>query len=763
MESHSHPGSPAADAQQALYKELFAHSPDAILVADSNGIIVEANPKTEQLFGYEHAQILGQPIEALLPKRFRKEHSEHRRGYMRAPHARPMGVGLELYGLHKNGREFPVDVMLSPVQLEGNPCVVAVVRDITQWKAAETALRRSEEKFRLLVDGARDHAIFMLDTQGRVASWNSGAERIKGYKADEIIGRDFSIFYPQEDVDRGKPRHELEVAKKNGRCEDEGWRIRKDGSRFWANVIITALRNEDGELIGYSKVTRDLSNRKKAEDALLLELSSTLLARQDITQMLSAIARSIQQVQPCQYANITLYDPATNKLRVHGLFIDPNTREEKEILLPVDESPAGWVLRNREPLFADPIESLDFPKQYVAHHIAAGAAAGAWLPMSSHGNVIGTLFLAAPRGAFQLTDKNMLLQVAAHIALAIDNANAFRQISVLTDKLKEQKRYLEEELQTEYSFEEIIGESIGLKQILKQVETVAPMDATVLVLGETGTGKELIARSLHDLSRRRDHTFVKLNCSAIPMGLLESELFGHEKGAFTGAISQRIGRLELAHQGTLFLDEIGDLPLELQPKLLRALQEKEIERLGSSKSIPVDFRLLAATHRDLAKMVKEGQFRSDLYYRLRVFPILIPPLRQRREDIPLLVNYFVAKHARRMNKHIEMVPESVMSALAKWHWPGNIRELENFIERAVILTTGRSLQAPLGELQMPEELASGDDSLELKEREHILHVLRETRGVIAGERGAAAKLGLKRTTLNSKMKKLGIERDEYAS
>jgi transcriptional regulator with GAF, ATPase, and Fis domain len=247
------------------------------------------------------------------------------------------------------------------------------------------------------------------------------------------------------------------------------------------------------------------------------------------------------------------------------------------------------------------------------------------------------------------------------------------------------------------------------------------------------------------------------------MGLLESELFGHEKGAFTGAIAQRIGRLELAHQGTLFLDEIGDLPLELQPKLLRALQEKEIERLGSTKSIPVDFRLLAATHRDLAKMVKEGQFRSDLYYRLKVFPILIPPLRQRREDIPLLVNYFVAKHARRMNKHIETVPDNVMAALAKWHWPGNIRELENFLERAVILTSGRSLQAPLGELETPEEPAAADDSLELKEREHILHVLRETKGVIAGARGAAAKLGLKRTTLNSKMKKLAIERDEYAS
>lgn len=747
----------------SLYKELFAHSPDAILVADSKGIIIEANPKTEQLFGYAHTELLGHAIEALLPKRFRKGHPEHRRGYTQDSHVRPMGVGLELYALHKNGREFPVDVMLSPMQLEGDRCVVAVVRDVTQWKAIETALRQSEEKFRLLVDGARDHAIFMLDPQGRVNTWNPGAERIKGYQADEIVGRHFAIFYPQEDVDRGKPQHDLEAAKRNGRCEDEGWRVRKDGSRFWANAVITALYNEDGELIGYSKVTRDLSNRKRAEDALLLELSSTLLAKQDIKQMLSAIAKSIQMLQPCNYANIALYDPAANKLRVHGLLVDPDSREESEILLPVDGSPAGWVFTNREPLFADPIESVEFPREYIAHHIEAGSGAGAWLPMNSNGNIIGTLFIGGPEGAFKLADRDMLLQVAAQIALAVNNANAFRQISEITDKLKEQKRYLEEELQTEYSFEEIVGEGIGLKRVLKQVETVAPMDATVLILGETGTGKELIARSLHDLSSRRGHTFVKLNCSAIPMGLLESELFGHEKGAFTGAIAQRIGRLELAHQGTLFLDEIGDLPLELQPKLLRALQEKEIERLGSTKSIPVDFRLLAATHRDLAKMVKEGQFRSDLYYRLKVFPILIPPLRQRREDIPLLVNYFVAKHARRMNKHIETVPDNVMAALAKWHWPGNIRELENFIERAVILTSGRSLQAPLGELETPEEPAEADDSLELKEREHILHVLRETKGVIAGARGAAAKLGLKRTTLNSKMKKLAIERDEYAS
>jgi transcriptional regulator with GAF, ATPase, and Fis domain len=299
--------------------------------------------------------------------------------------------------------------------------------------------------------------------------------------------------------------------------------------------------------------------------------------------------------------------------------------------------------------------------------------------------------------------------------------------------------------------------------VLKQVETVANTDATVLILGETGTGKELIARSIHTISRRHDRTFVKLNCSAIPFGLLESELFGHEKGAFTGAISQRIGRLELAHMGTLFLDEIGDLPLDLQPKLLRALQEKEIERLGGRRTIPVDVRLIAATNRDLGKMVKSGEFRSDLYYRLKVFPITLPPLRARRSDIPLLVNYFVNKHARRMNKPINMIPEETMAALVAWPWPGNVRELENFLERAVILTPGSTLRAPLAELErVDDDDQIADPNFHNAEREHILRVLKESKGMIGGIGGAAQKLGLKRTTLNSKLRKLGIERSDYA-
>jgi PAS domain S-box-containing protein len=452
------------------FRSLFEFSPDAIIVTDESARITEANEQVERFFGYKRGELLGQTIEVLIPERFRNVHPGHRREYMAHAQTRPMGIGLELYGRRKDGSEFPVDILLSPVETANGKVVVSVIRDLSERRRAEEALQRKE-----------------------------------------------------------------------------------------------------------------------------LE-----------------------------------------------------------------------------------------------------------------------------------------------------------------------KQYLEEELSLEHNFEDIIGESRGLRKVLQQVESVAATDVTVLVMGETGTGKDLIARAIHQLSSRHERSLVKLNCAAIPTGLLESELFGHERGAFTGAISQKMGRLELAHQGTLFLDEVGDLPLELQPKLLRALQEKEFERLGGTRTIPVDVRLIAATNRNLERMVADREFRSDLYYRLRVFPIVFPPLRERRDDIPLLVRYFVTKHARKLGKSIETIPSDVMKALTKWDWPGNIRELENFIERAVILTKGPALRVPLGELAFPAEHRQPEDAtLETSEREHILRVLRETKGIIGGVKGAAVKLGLKRTTLNSKMKKLGIERKDY--
>ena len=748
---------------QVLAEQLLACLPDAILVADGDGRICEVNLQAERTFGYQPGELLGQPVEILIPERFHASHADHRASYRSAPRIRPMGAALDINGRRKDGSEFPVDILLSPVETAEGTLALAVVRDVTERKRMEEALRRSEERFRLLVDGARDYAMFVLDTEGRVATWNPGAERIKGYAAEEIIGRHFAQFYMQADIERGKPERELEVAERTGRHEDEGWRVRKDGSLFWANVVITALRGKDGRLIGFSKVTRDFSHRKTAEESLLLELSSAMLAGLDIRRTLAAIGAGIQHVAPHDYAVIALEDSDTGNLRAQGLPPNEDAIFSGEAILPIDDTPSGWVFQNQQPLYLKGLRTDRFPTVSMERYLQAGVRSAYWLPLPGRERALGTLFIGSrSETAFDPIDVEMLLQVARQIAAAVDNVQVFRKISEMTSKLEEEKRYLEEELRTEYGFEEIVGESSGLRRVLKQAETVAPTDATALILGETGTGKELIARAIHQLSRRRDRTFVKLNCSAIPLGLLESELFGHEKGAFTGAIAQKIGRLELAHKGTLFLDEIGDLPLELQPKILRALQEKEIERLSGSRTIPVDVRLIAATNRNLEKMIREGEFRSDLYYRLNVFPVRIPPLRERTGDIPLLVNYFVAKHARRMNRTITAIPPEAMDALTRWNWPGNVRELENFIERAVILTQGSTLRVSLAELATTEVPAQASDaSLESAEREHILRVLRESKGLIGGRGGAAEKLGLKRTTLNSKLKKLGIEREDY--
>jgi len=455
--------------------------------------------------------------------------------------------------------------------------------------------------------------------------------------------------------------------------------------------------------------------------------------------------------------------------------------------------------------------------------VAEGIKSTCLVPLVSRGRALGILALGRRmESLFKEEDAEFLMQVGGQLALAIENALAYREIADLKDKLAQEKLYLEEEIRTDKNFEQIIGKSAPLRHVLQMVETVAPSDSTALLLGETGTGKELIARAIHDHSPRKGRTFVRINCAAIPAGLLESELFGHEKGAFTGAISQKIGRLELADQGTLFLDEVGDIPLEMQPKLLRVLQEREFERLGSTHTRKVNVRLVAATNRDLEAMIAAREFRSDLFYRLNVFPIHIPPLRERREDIPLLVRYFVEKFARRMQKRIDTIPAAAMKKLTGWEWPGNIRELENFIERAVILTRGKTLEVPLGEVrralkdpltsrstpQQREEIArivretigelnmsanSGSEydkkprqesayttretanelnggivanrgtEYDEKRRQEITRILIETKGRVGGPHGAAARAGLHRTTLLSRMRKLGIDPKDYSS
>jgi len=753
---------------QSTIERLFEFSPDAILVADSAGIMRAANPRAEELFGYASRELIGQPVEMLVPARFRASHPRHREDYNAAPRARQMGAALNLFGLRKDGTEFPVDIMLKPIRNEAGPAVVSFVRDATEQRAAQEALRLNDLRLRSIVESISEYAIYLLDGEGHILTWNPGAERIKGYKAEEVVGMHFSRFFTQEDIDRGHPAELLRQAAAKGRVEEEGWRVRKDGSRIWANIVITAIHDTSGAVTGFAKITRDVSERKQAQESIIAELSVLLLANVDIRKLLGAFSASTRHMVPHDAATLALYEESSGKLRVQFLGADEkNQATGGEILLDPDSSPAGRAFRTRQPLILNRMDRWPFSPDSVKHLTALGMQSGLWVPLIHRERTLGSMNVASRKeNAFNQHDAEMLGQVAGQVAMAVNNALAFKQIAELRDRLDQEKQYLEEEINLEHQFDDIVGESTGLRNVLRQIETVAPTDATVLIQGETGTGKELLARAIHRLSPRNQRTFIKLNCAAIPAGLIESELFGHEKGAFTGAIARKVGRLELAHEGTLFLDEIGELPLELQPKLLRALQEREIERLGGTRPIPVNVRLIAATNRDLAKMVAEKQFRSDLFYRLKVFPVFAPPLRERAADIPILVRHFVERHSRRMGKAIETIPPEAMAALVAWKWPGNIRELENFLERAVILSKGPVLHVPLAELELMEEEeedpgVSSNPTLQAAERDHILRALREAKGMIGGPNGAAERLGLKRTTLNSKIKKLGIERSEY--
>ncbi|MGA3028114.1 MAG: sigma 54-interacting transcriptional regulator, partial [Bryobacteraceae bacterium] len=488
----------------------------------------------------------------------------------------------------------------------------------------------------------------------------------------------------------------------------------------------------------------------------LLDINNAMVSQLELGELFSSITACLRNIVPHEYSSLALHEPGASYLVIHALEYElGSSRVEQDIRIPMEGSPSGVAFRTGQPIR---FEAGSYSSAVTRALESEGLRSGCSIPLVTRNRVLGTVNLASVReNAFSEEDVDFLAQVAAQAAIAIENAQAFREIERLKNKLTEEKLYLEDEIRSERNFGEVIGDSPAFRKALRQVETVAPTDATVLILGETGTGKELIARSVHELSARRERTFARLNCAAIPTGLLESELFGHEKGAFTGAIAQRIGRFELADGGTLFLDEVGDIPLELQPKLLRALQEQEFERLGSTRTIKVDVRVIAATNRDLARMVAEQQFRIDLYYRLNVFPLPVPPLRERAVDIPMLVRYFAQKFSRRMNKPIKTIPAATLVALAEYSWPGNVRELENLIERAVILTSGTTLEIPLAELRPGLALAPSA-TLAAAERQHIRRVLDETGWKVAGPAGAAARLGMKRTTLQSRIKKLGIER-----
>ncbi len=498
---------------------------------------------------------------------------------------------------------------------------------------------------------------------------------------------------------------------------------------------------------------------------LLLEVTNALVSKRDLRELLDEVSRSIGRVLPTDYASLMLCDPESHQLRIAALAFSGGTgRIHEDLLFPLEGSPAGAAFRTGKPLLINRLNAATFPAMVTRWLVSEGLRSACWLPLVRGGRVLGVFNVASTRDdALRREHVDLLRRVADQVALAVENTLAFKEISDLRDRLAQEKHYLEAEIRSEFNDEEVVGASPAWRRVMDEVRTVAATGANVLIQGETGTGKELIARTVHNLSRRREHTFVKICCPAVPSGLLESELFGHERGAYTSATTQKIGRFELAHQGSLFLDEIGDIPLELQPKLLRALEDHEFERLGSNRVIRVDARIIAATNRDLRAMVENREFREDLYYRLNVFPIAVPPLRERREDIPLLVRYFVDKFARRMGKRIESVPDAALEALARWDWPGNVRELANLVERSVVLARGGHLEIPLAELRaapQSAESAAPASSLDEVQRQEIRRVLHECHGVIGGPDGAAARLGMKRTTLHYRMKKLGLDRFE---
>lgn len=534
------------------------------------------------------------------------------------------------------------------------------------------------------------------------------------------------------------------------------------------NLLERRLPPPDSSRFSLQRETEILRNELQHEQTklkLVLDLTNSVLSNLDLKELIENISPSIRKVMQLDAVGLSLPTADGKHLQVYALdFPDGKGHFQLGELLPLDSQP-GQVFITGKPWVGDTSDITTHPGRQRA--VQEGLMTHCSLPLARRGCALGVLSVARVRkNSFATGEVEFLLQIAGQIAIAIDNALAYQKISELTQKLEQEKLYLEDEIRDELNFEEIVGNSPVLRRVLQQVEAVAPTESTVLIYGETGSGKELIARAVHNLSTRTGKPFVKLNCAAIPTGLLESELFGHEKGAFTGAIAQRIGRFELASEGTIFLDEVSEIPLELQPKLLRVLQEREFERLGNSRTLYTKARLIAATNRDLNAMVDAQKFRSDLFYRLSVFPIYVPPLRERTEDIPFLVSHFAQHFSRLMKKSIDTISTETMNALIRYPWPGNIRELQNVIERAVILSKGRDLKIPLSDLQtrLPEN-GNGESArknsiatLEEVERQHILSALEQSRWVLSGPKGAAAKLGLKRSTLQFRIRRLGISR-----
>jgi formate hydrogenlyase transcriptional activator len=670
---------------EMLFRAIVFYPSAPVVLTDDDRHYREASVGASKLLGLPREKIIGRKLDDFTDPDFKPVISERWKTFL------------------KEGEQVGT---IPLVDAAGNPREVEYVAKGNVLPVRHVLVLRDKAPNATVPAWVQDYALFLLDVEGRIAAWYGGAERIYGYTSSEIVGQTATLFYPDEDAPL-KLREKLKLGAAEGHVGTEGWHVKKDGSRFWANSITMALKDEKGELQGFARVVRDFTDRHQRDEKL----------RSDRGRL----------------------RPIPAKLAIAGI-----VSGEFDRIPEANDAFLELVGYTREDLRAGRLNWPDLtPPEYA--------------PLDELAHEEGLRFGACTPFEKEFIRKDGT-RVAVLIATAVLKLCPFQWISFVQDlRDREPIGNLDEDTEVQQGFEDIVGASAALKRVQRQVKLVAPTDATVLILGETGTGKELIAHAIHRLSPRRNCPFITLNCAAIPTGLLESELFGYERGAFTGALSQKIGRFEMAHRGTLFLDEVGDIPLELQPKLLRALQEKSFERLGGTRTIPIDVRLLAATNRNLTQMMGDKLFRSDLYYRLKVFPITAPPLRDRPEDIPPLARYFAKKYSGQMDRKIDKVPAETMRALVSWPWPGNVRELENFIERSVILSPGSSLRAPLSELRaVTGEVASGS-TLEEMEREYILRVFRETGGVVSN---TATRLGIPRTTLNALMKRLRISRSD---
>jgi formate hydrogenlyase transcriptional activator len=674
---------------ESLLRAIVFHPSSAVLIADDNRNYQDASIGAGRFLGLQRHEIIGRrvedfavsPVNSGLPKRWQEFLKE----------GDQVGT-LQLLGRDGTTREVEYRAKVNVLPIRH----LLLLRDKPENPGDGTVLGTAQT-------WAQDYALLLLDIDGRVVAFYAGAERIYGYKQGEVIGCELSHFYQPEDRIHHRVERKSGRATGDGHSGREGWHLKKDGSRFWANVITMSLRDESGDLQGFACVVRDFSDRHERDEKL---------------------ERRRRRPRPIE-------DESTIVGVVSGEF---------DHITEINDTFLDIIGYDREDLAAGRLAWADLtPREYAAQDEFAheeGLRFGACSPVEK-----------------ELIRKDGT-RVPVLVATAVLKLAPYRWIAFVTD-LRKKTRHESvdfEASEAKHGFSEIVGTSKELRRVLDQVELVAPTDSTVLILGETGTGKELIARALHRLSSRRNFPFVSLNCAAIPTGLLESELFGYERGAFTGALQRKIGRFEMANRGTLFLDEVGDIPLDLQPKLLRALQEKSFERLGSTQTTSIDIRLVAATNRNLTQMMVDKLFRGDLYYRLKVFPVSLPPLRDRPDDIAPLARFFTKKYADKMGRNVNRISSDTLKAMMNWSWPGNIRELENFIERSVILSPGQTLIAPLSELLDDAEVPVGY-ALEEVERAHILRVLGETGGVITA---AARRLRIPRTSLNSMMKKLGI-------